>query len=43
LPEPTQEDHELLLAAIRRKDAAKAEALSRALLTPSLKALTGEN
>ena len=43
LPEPTQEDHERLLAAIRRKDAAKAEALSRALLTPSLKALTGED
>lgn len=42
LPEPSQEDHELLLAAIRRKDAAKAEALSRALLAPSLKALTGE-
>ena len=39
LPEPSQEDHELLLAAIRRKDADKAEALSRALLQPSLSAL----
>ncbi|HLV77028.1 MAG TPA: FCD domain-containing protein [Marinobacter sp.] len=42
LPEPTQEDHELLLAAIRRKDPARAEALSRALLTPSLNVLTGD-
>jgi len=42
LPEPSQEDHELLLAAIRRKDADKAEALSRALLTPSLNALSGK-
>lgn len=40
LPEPSQEDHELLLAAIRRKDVNKAEVLSRALLTPSLSALT---
>lgn len=39
IPEPSQEDHELLLAAIRRKDAGKAEQLSRALLTPSLDAL----
>ena len=39
LPEPSQEDHELLLAAVRRKDADKAEALSRALLSPSLNAL----
>lgn len=39
IPEPSQEDHELLLAAIRRKDADKAEALSRALLKPSLSAL----
>jgi DNA-binding FadR family transcriptional regulator len=42
LPEPSQEAHELLLAAIRRKDADKAEALSRALLTPSLNALSGK-
>lgn len=39
LPEPSQEDHELLLAAIRRQDGAKAEALAKALLQPSLDAL----
>lgn len=39
LPEPSQEDHELLLAAIRRQDATKAEILARALLQPSLKAM----
>ena len=39
LPEPSQEEHELLLAAIRRQDEAKAEALAKALLQPSLKAL----
>ena len=39
LPEPSQEDHELLLAAIRRQDEARAEALARALLEPSLEAL----
>ena len=39
LPEPSQEDQELLLAAIRRQDSVKAETLSRALLQPSLKAL----
>jgi len=39
LPEPSQEDHELLLAAIRRQASVKAETLSRALLQPSLKAL----
>ncbi len=39
LPEPSQEDHELLLAAIRRQDSVKAETLSRALLQPRLKAL----
>ena len=39
LPEPSQEDHELLLAAIRQQDSVKAETLSRALLQPSLKAL----
>ncbi|MBW0146148.1 FadR/GntR family transcriptional regulator [Marinobacter arenosus] len=39
LPEPSQEDHELLLAAIRRGDPGKAEQLARALLRPSLQAL----
>lgn len=39
LPEPTQEEHELLLAAIRRQDEAKAEALAKSLLQPSLDAL----
>lgn len=39
LPEPSQEDHELLLAAIRRQDEAKAEQLARTLLKPSLEAL----
>lgn len=43
LPEPSQEAHELLLAAIRRRDAQKAESLSRALLTPSLQALANED
>lgn len=42
LPEPSQEDHELLLAAIRRRDVAKAEQLACALLTPSLNALREE-
>ncbi|MBD3642366.1 MAG: FadR family transcriptional regulator [Marinobacter sp.] len=39
LPEPSQEDHELLLAAIRRGEAQKAGQLARELLEPSLKAL----
>ncbi|WP_298447071.1 FadR/GntR family transcriptional regulator [uncultured Marinobacter sp.] len=39
LPEPTQEDHELLLAAVRRQDSEKAEKLARSLLSPSLQAL----
>lgn len=39
LPEPSQEDHELLLAAVRRQDSEKAEKLARALLSPSLQAL----
>ena len=43
LPEPSQEDHELLLAAIRRKDPAKAEMLSRALLSPSLDVINRQN
>ncbi|MCS5563182.1 MAG: FadR family transcriptional regulator [Oleiphilaceae bacterium] len=42
LPEPSQEDHELLLAAIRRGDTGKAEQLARALLRPSLNALRNE-
>lgn len=42
LPEPSQEDHELLLAAIRRQDEARAESLARALLRPSLDALGGK-
>jgi len=41
LPEPSQEDHELLLAAVRRRDPVKAEQLARALLQPSLQALQG--
>ncbi|MCG2580517.1 MAG: FadR family transcriptional regulator [Marinobacter sp.] len=39
LPEPSQEDHELLLAAIRRQDEEKAETLAKALLKPSLDSL----
>ncbi|MCM0612127.1 FadR family transcriptional regulator [Marinobacter sediminum] len=39
LPEPSQEEHELLLAAIRRRDPAKAEQLARTLLKPSLQVL----
>lgn len=39
LPEPSQEDHELLLAAIRRQDEEKAEILAKALLKPSLDTL----
>ncbi|WP_297794495.1 FadR/GntR family transcriptional regulator [uncultured Marinobacter sp.] len=39
LPEPSQEDHELLLAAIRRQDEEKAETLAKALLKPSLDTL----
>lgn len=39
LPEPSQEDHELLLAAVRRRDPVKAERLARDLLKPSLQAL----
>lgn len=39
LPEPSQEDHELLLAAIRRQNSAKAEELAQNLLAPSLSAL----
>ena len=39
LPEPSQEDHELLFAAIRQRDEGKAEALARELLKPSLRAL----
>lgn len=39
LPEPSQEDHELLLAAIRRQDEEQAETLAKALLKPSLDTL----
>lgn len=39
LPEPSQEDHELLLAAIRRQDESKAEEMAKVLLQPSLDAL----
>lgn len=39
LPEPSQEDHELLLAAVRRQDETRAENLARELLKPSLQAL----
>lgn len=42
LPEPSQEEHELLLAAIRRRDPVKAEQLARALLKPSLQALQSQ-
>jgi len=38
LPDLTQEEHELLLAAVRQQDPIKAEALARALLQPSLAA-----
>lgn len=41
LPEPSQEDHELLLAAMRQRNAERATALARALLEPSLTALKG--
>ncbi len=43
LPEPSQEDHELLLAAIRRREADKAGRLARDLLEPSLRALKPEH
>ena len=39
LPEPSQEEHELLLAAIRRADPAQAGQLARRLLEPSLAVL----
>ncbi len=42
LPEPSQEDHELLLAAVRRRDPVKAGQLSRELLAPSLHALRNQ-
>lgn len=41
LPEPSQEEHELLLAAIRQQNPERAIALARALLAPSLAALKG--
>ncbi|MFL1405083.1 FadR/GntR family transcriptional regulator [Marinobacter sp. M1N3S26] len=43
LPEPSQEDHELLLAAIRQQNPERAVTLARALLAPSLAALEGSN
>lgn len=39
LPEPSQEDHELLLAAIRQQNVQRAVTLARSLLEPSLAAL----
>ncbi|QSP93944.1 FadR family transcriptional regulator [Marinobacter salinisoli] len=39
LPEPSQEDHELLLAAVRRGDSNKARQLAGKLLNPSLRVL----
>lgn len=41
LPEPSQEDHELLLAAIRQRNAARARELARRLLQPALDTVTG--
>jgi DNA-binding FadR family transcriptional regulator len=38
VPGPAQEEHELLLAAVRQQDPVKAEALARAMLQPSLAA-----
>lgn len=43
LPEPSQEDHELLLAAIRQQNSERAVTLARALLSPSLAALEGSD
>ncbi len=39
LPEPSQEDHELLLAAIRQQNPERARTLARALLQPSMDTL----
>lgn len=39
LPEPSQEDHELLLAAVRQQNPDRAVALARSLLEPSLSSL----
>lgn len=41
LPEPTQEAHELLLAAVRQQNPDKARNLARGLLQPSLDVLSG--
>lgn len=41
LPEPTQEAHELLLAAVRQQNPDKARSLARGLLQPSLDVLAG--
>ena len=42
LPEPSHEDHELLLAAIRQQNDRRAITLARLLLEPSLAALAGD-
>lgn len=41
VPEPSQEDHELLLAAIRQRNPDRARILARKLLQPALDAVTG--
>lgn len=43
LPEPSQEDHEILLAAIRRKDGERAKCLAAALLQPSIDTLNSKD
>lgn len=43
LPEPSQEDHELLLAAIRRQDSDKAAQLASALLQASINSLSSSH
>ncbi len=42
LPEPSQEAHELLLAAIRRQNASEASRLAKALLQPCLDVLRAQ-
>lgn len=42
LPEPSQEDHEILLAAIRRKDSGRAKQLASSLLQPSIDELDSQ-
>lgn len=43
LPEPTQEAHELLLAAIRRQESEQAAKLAKGLLQPCLDALQSQD